>query len=432
VAPPPRKPLYCSFCGVNEWGTATFITGAGTAICADCARAGLAALARSARTDSALAQVTPAALVERLNQHVIAQSAAKRALSIAVHNHFKRIGRESSVRLKKSNILLIGESGTGKTLLAETMARALQVPFVVADVTSITQAGYAGEDVESIFRRLLTAADGDLEAAQHGIVFIDEVDKLARRDGGGLDVSGEGVQQSLLKVLEGSQVALDSRPGDPVAAAAGAETRRMDTTDILFVAGGAFADLDDLTAERIRSAGFGFRAGPGPGRAAGGQEPEAADLIRFGLLPEFVGRFPVTVRLEPLGVAELRRILTEPVDSLVAQYQELFRLDGHVLELTDDALTTIAERAHARETGARGLRSVLEAALADLMYSSPELEPGQRLRVSAQDVITALQTPAPSPQLASAAPADRGEVHAERAAERPRRTIQVASPTRSA
>jgi ATP-dependent Clp protease ATP-binding subunit ClpX len=240
------------------------------------------------------------------------------------------------------------------------------------------------------------------------------------------------VQQSLLKVLEGSRVALDGRPGDPVTATTGAESRRMDTTDILFIAGGAFVGLDDLASDRVRSRGIGFRAGPMPSRATAGWDTEAADLISFGLLPEFVGRFPVTVRLEPLGVAELRRILTEPVDSLIAQFEELFRLDGHVLEVTEEALATIAERAHTRETGARGLRSVLEAALADLMYSSPDLEPGQRLRVMADDVIAALEPPAPSPQLATAAPADAGEDHAERAAERPLRTIQVAAPARSA
>ncbi|MEO5876965.1 MAG: ATP-dependent Clp protease ATP-binding subunit ClpX [Streptosporangiaceae bacterium] len=426
---PPRKLLYCSFCGINEYGTPALITGTGTAICADCARAGLAALTRLQRPAEALTEVTPVRLVQRLDEHVIAQTAAKRTLSIAVYNHFKRIGRESTVRLAKSNILLIGESGTGKTLLAETLARTLKVPFVVADVTSITQAGYAGEDVESIFRRLLSAADGDLAAAQRGIVFLDEVDKLARREGGGMDVSGEGVQQSLLKVLEGSVVALDGRPGDQ--AAPGAEPRRMDTTDILFVAGGAFVGLDDLTADRKKAGGFGFGAQSPNAQATPG--PEAADLIGFGLLPEFVGRFPVTVRLEPLGVTELRRILTEPVDSLVRQYEELFRLDGHVLELADDALTAIADQAHTRETGARGLRSVLETVLADLMYRSPDLEPGQLLRVHAPDVTAALAGPPPQPHtLVADAPADRVDGHAERVAERPRRTIQAASPTRPA
>ncbi|MFC7483209.1 AAA family ATPase [Luedemannella flava] len=265
------------------------------------------------------------------------------------------------------------------------------MPFVVADVTSMTQAGYAGEDIESIFRRLVIAANGDITAAQRGIVFLDEVDKLARREAtGGLDVSGEGVQQGLLKSLEGTMVSLEGRQTDPTARAG--EVRRFDTSEVLFMAGGAFVGLDEIVGTRKASNSFGFdpRREPAARITDRAAEPEPGDLISFGLLPEFVGRFPVIVRLDQLGAAELRRVLTEPRDCLVAQYEELFRLDGHVLDLTPDALTAVAERAHARATGARGLRSVLETALADLMFRAPDLELGQSLRVDAARIEAAL------------------------------------------
>ncbi|GAA1798493.1 ATP-dependent Clp protease ATP-binding subunit ClpX [Luedemannella flava] len=445
MAGPKRRLLFCSFCGVNEFGVDALITGTGTAICPDCARTGLAALAGRANRRERAGTSTPTALVAELDQHVVAQDAAKRMLSVAVYNHFKRVGRTEpgGVRLAKSNILLIGPSGTGKTLLAETLARTLAVPFVVADVTSMTQAGYAGEDIESIFRRLVIAANGDITAAQRGIVFLDEVDKLARREAtGGLDVSGEGVQQGLLKSLEGTMVSLEGRQTDPTARAG--EVRRFDTSEVLFMAGGAFVGLDEIVGTRKASNSFGFdpRREPAARITDRAAEPEPGDLISFGLLPEFVGRFPVIVRLDQLGAAELRRVLTEPRDCLVAQYEELFRLDGHVLDLTPDALTAVAERAHARATGARGLRSVLETALADLMFRAPDLEPGQSLRVDAARIEAALdgaverdgtaaqpgQAPPAgrnaSPQLSPAEEPGQEGGHAER---RAGRTLRVAS-----
>ncbi|MCW2878137.1 MAG: ATP-dependent protease [Sphaerisporangium sp.] len=442
-----RKLAYCSFCGVNELAAVPLITGTGTAICVDCAKAGLAAVEGRRRRRESSGRLTPSMLLARLDEHVIAQGAAKRALSVAVYNHFKRIGRtgaaqgsppsERPARLAKSNILMAGPSGTGKTLLAETLATALDVPFVVADVTSITQAGYAGEDTESIFRRLVTAADGDVAAAQHGIVFLDEVDKLARRETGTLDVSGEGVQQSLLKVLEGTEVSLAPRGGAD--GPAGAEARRMDTSNVLFIAGGAFVGLDDIVSERgnARGIGFGARVEPDPETTP---DAEPQDLISFGLLPEFVGRFPVVVQLEQLGQAELRRIITEPVDSLLAQYEELFRLDGHVLSFTDEALTAVAESAHSRQTGARGLRAIMESTLLGLMFHSPDWDPGQRVVVEARHITAAVGDDSALPAPTSASPsgeaqtsppleAGRNREHTERRAPLPR-VVQAVAPGR--
>ena len=433
-----RRMLFCSFCGDNEYRVDALITGAGTAICAACARAGLAALDSVRARPATIDGTTPTRLVADLDRHVVGQESAKRALSVAVYNHFKRVGQEPGrVRLTKSNILLIGASGTGKTLLAETLARSLAVPFVVADVTSITQAGYAGEDLESIFRRLLIAADGDVEAAQRGIVFLDEMDKLARRETGTLDVSGEGVQQGLLKILEGTSVALDGRPGDPTPATG--QPRRFDTRNVLFIGGGAFVGLDDIVSSRERRRDFGFTGGQA-GRAgalrptAGAPAVEPTDLTEFGLLPELVGRFPIAVRLHALGLAELRRILVEPENSLIAQYEELFRLDGHALVWTVDALAAVAGRADAQGTGARGLRSVLEAVLGDLMYHGPDLEPGQHLSITADYVEAVLAgTASPtgtagaqvhrepaSPQAPSSAETEGVTGHTGRPAERPR------------
>jgi len=434
AAPLRRKLAHCSFCGVNELAAVPLITGTGTAICVDCAYAGIAAVEGRRRSRKSSGRLTPSMLVARLDEHVIAQDAAKRALSVAVYNHFKRIGRigsgERSARLAKSNILLAGPSGTGKTLLAETLARTLDVPFVVADVTSITQAGYSGEDVESIFRRLVTAADGDLAAAQRGIVFLDEVDKLARRETGALDVSGEGVQQSLLKVLEGTQLSLDPR-GGAGGGPAGGEARRMDTSDILFIAGGAFVGLDEIIAERGGSRGIGFGANIGA-EPDTTPEVETQDLVSFGLLPEFVGRLPVVVQLHPLGPAELRRIVSEPASSLLSQYEELFRLDGHVLSFTEEALVAVADGAHSRQTGARGLRAIMESTLLGLMYDSPDWDPGRRLLVEAHHVRAAGEaaplTPVPT-QTSPSAEAGRNKEHTERRAPLPR-VAQAVAPGR--
>lgn len=380
----------CSFCGAPKSATVPLIAGNDGRICEACVKLAhqvVSSWGQRRKTQELAPQLrTPAEYKRHLDESVIGQEAAKETLSVAVYNHYLRLlntGREpvcqlsEQVELEKSNILMAGPSGTGKTLLVRTLARILGVPFALADATTLTQAGYVGDDVDSIISRLLDAADGDVQQAQWGIVYIDEVDKLARRSGGGTavrDISGEGVQQALLKMVEGTEVRISKsgrRGGEH-----GGEESVVDTRNILFIAGGAFPGLEALVSSRLqpKDTAIGFHAqhrrhSPTINELLASLLPD--DLHEFGLIPEFIGRFPVITFLQELDHATLLRILTEPRNALVKQYKQLFAYQGVGLEVTDAALGHIADQALVRKTGARGLRAVLEAALEHTMFEMP-------------------------------------------------------------
>lgn len=341
-------------------------------------------------------RMTPREIKASLDAHVIGQEGAKRALSVAVYNHYKRIEAEDylhaydDVELEKSNILLLGPSGTGKTLLARTLARILDVPFSIADATALTEAGYVGEDVESILSHLLQAADYDVERAERGIIYVDEVDKLSRKgDNASItrDVSGEGVQQALLKMLEGTVAGVPPKGGrkHPEQSLV-----QFDTRNVLFICGGAFDGLAPQIARRLSRGQIGFHHGDAvtldPKDPTVFRHAEPDDLLRYGLIPELIGRLPVLTALDALTPEDLRRILTEPKNALVRQYQKLFAMDGVDLVLDDDALDAVVERAVQLQTGARGLRSVLEDAMLDLMFEAPEDRSGQVCRITAATI----------------------------------------------